>query len=1411
MAAQPSTSPRIPTASRPWQPPSNQSTGGTYKFPAGKTDGIKYDSEPGTDLDKDTLAYLITFTNPETDTEEEVTIPAEGTTAADLPGTLLTIERSGHNFILKPDGNVTPDQFETTYGDVESHHEEKTLEVQLWASDGTERSPPVDFTLRLHYDPSGYFPEPAENRSISRWELPGAIETSEGTDTLSGATVMWASPLAGARNWATGNPTTPVSCRHGPADQANQEWPDAGNEDSDLFTLDTSTTTGNSGSITLSFKAPPDFENPSDSDKDNTYKLRLHNTHDLDKATGGKVGFPACSGSAIDVTVIVINVNQPPVFPSNETGARSVIENTAAGQPIGDPVEAEDPDAGATLTYTLGGDDAASFDIIESTGQLQTKNDLDFEDKASYTVTVTATDQSNASNTITVTITITNVDENPEVSGEQTRDYAENGTDPVATYTTADPEDDQITWSLSGDDSSNFSISNTGLLTFSSSPDYEAPTDTDYDNVYLVTVLASDSANTDSLDVTINVTDENETPVVTGNSPINYPENNAGPVATYTAVDPENSQITWSLSGDDSGQFSITGGALTFNTPPDYEVPASADHDNEYLVTVQASDRDNIATLAVKVTVNDENEPPAFAMKTDVRTIAENTAAGQNIGAPFLATDPDADETLTYGLAGTDAASFGITPSTGQLQTKNDLDFEEKASYTVTVSVRDSRDDSGNTDTTTDATITITITVTDANDPPSVSGQTSVSYEENRTDTVATYTASDPEGTSIIWSLSGDDAEDFAINEGVLTFGSTPNFEDAADANTDNVYLATVEASDGSVKGTLDVTVTVTNENELPAFAEETAARTIAENTEAGQPIGDPVEAMDPDAGDSLTYTLSGTNAASFSIVATTGQLQTKAALDHEAKANYMVIVSVRDSKDANDNTDTKTDATITVAITVTDANEPPEFPSTETGARSVAENTSASRDIGLPVSATDPEIDPLTYSLDGTDAASFRIIESTGQLQTKANLDFEKKDRYTVTVLVHDGKDGSGNADTTTDDTVAVTITVTGENEPPKVTGHSSVNYAENGAADIATYTASDPEGTSITWYLLGNDNSLLSIDTLGVLTFNTAPDFEAPADADHDNEYLVTVRASDGDNVVTLTVTVTVTDENEPPTFATKTDARTIAEGTEAGVDIGMPVSATDPDAGETLTYSLAETDAASFSILKTTGQLQTKDALDFEDKASYTVTVTATDREGLSDTTQVTITVKDIGPPVPVTDLEGTFRSGDSSIIDLSWTTPDGFDQNGQVIPFPHTSHEVTGYTYQHRWNIAEEWHEFAASTPSTSASITGLDQTGYQVRISATNFEGDSGWSQITVGDLPNSPPSVSAHDGSQVQYMFPFGEPGDLKYDAPAGLDLDGDSLIYRFTVTLDQESPRRARFYPSRPMVTASPSTPPGP
>ena len=87
------------------------------------------------------------------------------------------------------------------------------------------------------------------------------------------------------------------------------------------------------------------------------------------------------------------------------------------------------------------------------------------------------------------------------------------------------------------------------------------------------------------------------------------------------------------------------------------------------------------------------NQPPAFpATERGVRSIAGNMAAGQAIGARSPAVDPNTDDTLTYSLSGDDAASFDIAASTGQLQARAALDYENRESYTVTVSVHDGKD-----------------------------------------------------------------------------------------------------------------------------------------------------------------------------------------------------------------------------------------------------------------------------------------------------------------------------------------------------------------------------------------------------------------------------------------------------------------------------------------------------------------------------------------------------------------------------------------------------------------------------------------------------------------------------------------------------------------------------------------------
>ena len=187
--------------------------------------------------------------------------------------------------------------------------------------------------------------------------------------------------------------------------------------------------------------------------------------------------------------------------------------------------------------------------------------------------------------------------------------------------------------------------------------------------------------------------------------------------------------------------------------------------------------------------------------------MAENTAAGEDIGNPVAASDAN-DAALTYALSGTDAESFAIDSDTGQLMTLAALDYETKATYSVTVTASDSGGLS--------ASIDVTITVTDVDEAPVIAGDAAPNYAENGTGPVATYSATDPESATITWSLEGDDAADFEISAGgVLTFNDPPDYEMPGDADEDNAYEVTAVASDGeSNAGTRDVTVKVTNVDE---------------------------------------------------------------------------------------------------------------------------------------------------------------------------------------------------------------------------------------------------------------------------------------------------------------------------------------------------------------------------------------------------------------------------------------------------------------------------------------------------------------------------------------------------------------------------------------------------------------------
>ena len=369
---------------------------------------------------------------------------------------------------------------------------------------------------------------------------------------------------------------------------------------------------------------------------------------------------------------------------------------------------------------------------------------------------------------------------------------------------------------------------------FSTPPNHEQPADSNSNNVYELTIVASDGSNEGTLDVSIAVTDVNEGPDIAGLYSRAVSENFSQVLATYSATDPEgpSAEITrWSASGRDGGDFIINeDGELSFRCPPDFDNPADSDRNNEYQFTVRASDGQVYGTFDITVTVDDLNEAPEFHSSRTSFSFREN---GTSSLFTYRATDPEGSD-VVWSQGGADADDFEIS-ETGVLSFASPPDFDNLAGagtdgneYLLTVVTTDDGAYGANgqlTGTPLDGTLDVTVTETDQNEGPTITetgANTAFTVSENHEAVLFTYNATDPEdpGAEITrWSTSGRDGGDFTINEsGELTFRNPPDFARPADSNRDNIYELTVRASDGRYYGTLDVTVTVQAMDESPEF-----------------------------------------------------------------------------------------------------------------------------------------------------------------------------------------------------------------------------------------------------------------------------------------------------------------------------------------------------------------------------------------------------------------------------------------------------------------------------------------------------------------------------------------------------------------------------------------------------------------
>ncbi len=824
----------------------------------------------------------------------------------------------------------------------------------------------------------------------------------------------------------------------------------------------------------------------------------------------------------IVVTIAVTNVNEPPLV----EGTRAIDHAENAGTALANArYSATDPER-ANITWSLGGDDKGFFAISDS-GVLSFAAEPDFDIKGdlnhdnAYEVTVQATEEDGVdplTGSLAVTVTIADVNEppvvRPVITGQESVTVNEGHTGEVATYAKRDPEGGASSWEeeLAGADAGYFDLDELGTLRFKSPPDFEARADRGRDNVYNVIVRASDDDNLiGSLAVAVTVMDVDEPPVITGQESVTVNEGHTGEVATYAKRDPEGGASSWEeeLAGADAGYFDLDElGTLRFKSPPDFEARADRGRDNVYNVIVRASDDDNlIGSLAVAVTVMDVDEPPVITGQESV-TVNEGHAGEL---ARYAKRDLDGDDLTnwarvgeTAALVGADAGAFAFDKASGALSFTAPPDFEQRASYQVTLWANDGVNN---------AKLMITVNVTDVDED----GEVTFDRERPLLNLLLTATLEDPDGVVGAESWTWHRSTSRGGGWGQPIAGAVSNVFTPLAADRDHYLRATVAYSDThGAKTEQAVTefpaANIPDGNKAPDLPDSVEPISIPENTPARSNVGGPVRASDED-GDPLSYSLQGS---SDFVIDSTGQITVAdgVMLDFEERqTSYTLTVGVDDGFEGRDS--------VTVTVTVTDVNEAPEAADL---AVTVAEDGTVDIDVVREASDEDAG-DTLTVESVVRDpqAGTVAVDGVTNTITYTPQANYVGSDNFTYRV-----KDEAG----LPSNSATVTITVTGVNDAPAFAAapppERSVSENAQPEANVgAPVTATDVDDDTLTYRLAGSADFEIDEYT-GQITVAEGAALDAAL-----SPYSVTVTADDGTGEANATamVDVTITVTAGPP----------------------------------------------------------------------------------------------------------------------------------------------------------------------------------------------------------------------------------------------------------------------------------------
>jgi hypothetical protein len=793
--------------------------------------------------------------------------------------------------------------------------------------------------------------------------------------------------------------------------------------------------------------------------------------------------------------------NQLPVI-TNPNG-----QGSAEGATVSLQIHASDSD-GDTLTYAAVGL-PTGLSINSSTGLIS--GTVDYADaeynNGLYPVTVVVGDGQGGSASATFNWSVTNTDRAPVVTNPGNQTNGE-GDAVWQNVSASDPDGDVLTYSATGLPPGISIDHDLGLL------NGQISVTAANGSPYTSTVTASDGVLSTSQTFTwtvthLGVTNSNSQSNIVGDS-VSLP---------IQANDPDGDILSYSATGLPSGlSINSSTGVITGT------IATGADAGSPYSASVSASDELHSTSQTFTWTV-------AHLGVTNPGN--PNNADSDVVSLPIQASDADHD-TLTYSASGL-PPGLSINSSTGLISGTLSSTADSGSPYAVTVSAADAGNHSAS------QTFTWTVTHVGLANPGNQSngdGDTVslvLSAHDNDHETL-TYSANGLPGGLSINSSSG-------VISGTL----------AATADTSSPYSVTVTATDAASHSTSQ-TFTWTVIQHIAVT--NPGSRLNAD----GDLVSLPISALDPEDGDTLTYSASGLPAG-LSISSSTGLISGTIGSSADSGSPYTVSVSA-------------TDGTYTVSQTFT-------WTVTHLALANPGNQTNTDRDtVSLAMQGRDADHDTLTYSASGL-PSGLSINTGTGVISGTLGNSADTASPYSVTVSVSDP------ANHTASQTFSWIV------------GHLSVTSpGDQSSADGDTISlqiqANDPDGDTLTYTATGLPPGLSINAGSGLITGSVA------STADTGSPYTVTVTASDSGN------------HSTSQTFSWNVVPRVTMNGAGDQVNadgdaVSLAISASDAH-GASLTYSATGL-PAGLSINSSTGVISGTVANTADTSSPYAVTVTAT----------------------------------------------------------------------------------------------------------------------------------------------------------------------------------------------------------